>query len=278
MSRKNWTSEKIFTRLLTNKTQKTYWDNISELRRRPNQDVYTKAYQLAKKNIDSQKIVGLNVLQQLGFNPRFNKKQMVELHFELLGQIQSNKVLTSIFHGIGHNNDELNEKQISKLIEFKSVKNIEVKHALISALSGIENSNASNVLIEFTEHKVSAIRNWSTFGIGTLIELDSKEIRNALWKRSLDTDYETKSEAIVGLTNRKDEKIKSVIISELENGDYGTLLLEAIVTLNDKELIPLLNENLIIAKASEDDITNGWVIALEGTIEELQKERTHNKK
>jgi hypothetical protein len=55
MSRKNWTSEKIFTRLLTNKAQKTYWDNISELRRRPNEDVFTKACQLAKTNIDSQK-------------------------------------------------------------------------------------------------------------------------------------------------------------------------------------------------------------------------------
>jgi hypothetical protein len=62
MSRKNWTSEKIFTRLLTNKAQKTYWDNISELRRRPNEDVFTKACQLAKTNIDSQKILGLNVL------------------------------------------------------------------------------------------------------------------------------------------------------------------------------------------------------------------------
>jgi hypothetical protein len=107
----------------------------------------------------------------------------------LLEQIQSNKVITAIFHGIGHNNDELNEKQISKLVDFKSVKNIEVKHALISALS------------------------------------------------------------------------------ELENGDYGTLLLEAIGTLNDNEFVPLLKGKLMIAKANEDDIASGWVLALEGTIE-----------
>jgi hypothetical protein len=83
----------------------------------------------------------------------------------------------------------LNEKQISKLVDFKSVKNIEVKHALISALS------------------------------------------------------------------------------ELENGDYGTLLLEAIGTLNDNEFVPLLKGKLMIAKANEDDIASGWVLALEGTIE-----------
>ena len=101
MSRKKWTSEKIFTRLLNNKTQKTYWDNISELRKRPNQDVYEKAYELAKSSIDEQKIIGLRILQQLGFAPRLNKKQTVELHFELLDQIQSNKVLESIFMELG---------------------------------------------------------------------------------------------------------------------------------------------------------------------------------
>jgi len=271
MSREKWTSEKIFTRLLNNKTQKTYSENVSELRKRPNQNVYKKAYELAKSNVDNQKIIGLDILQQLGFEPRFNKKQTIALHFELLEEIQSDKVLKSIFHGIGHNNDELNEKQISKLVEFKTVKNTDIKHALISALSGIQNSKAINVLIDFTKDKTSSIRNWATFGIGTLIESDNLDIRNALWNRVNDDDFETKSEAIVGLANRKDKRIKNIIISELENGDYGTLLSEAILTIKDKDFLPLLNRNVEIAKKDKDDIKNGWVLALEGTIDELKK-------
>jgi len=93
MSREKWTSEKIFNRLLNNKTQKTYWENISELRKRPNQDVYKKACELAKSNIDKQKIIGLDVLQQLGFDPRYNKKQIVQIHFELLEKTQAENVL-----------------------------------------------------------------------------------------------------------------------------------------------------------------------------------------
>ncbi len=69
-----------------------------------------------------------------------------------------------------------------------------------------------------------------------------------MWNRINDSDFETKSEAIVGLANRMDKRIKEVIISELENGDYGTLLFEAILKLNDKEYLPYLNENLKIAK------------------------------
>ena len=72
MSRERWTSEKIFNRLLNNKTQKTYWENISELRKRPSQDVFEKAYDFAKSKNDRQKIIGLDILQQLGFKPRYN--------------------------------------------------------------------------------------------------------------------------------------------------------------------------------------------------------------
>jgi len=271
MSRKNWTSEKIFNRLLQNKTQKTYWNNISELRRRPNQEVFEKAYLLAKSDIDKQKIIGLHVLQQLGFNPRYNKKQTIELHFDLLEKAQTNNILRSIFHGIGHNNEELTDKQISKLLEFKNIKTESLKHALISALSGIENMNAIEALIHFSEDKSSSIRNWATFGIGSLIELDNTEIRNALWNRVRDHDFDTKSEAIVGLANRKDKRVKQIIMNELENESYGTLLLEAIVTINDQDFLPLLDRKLEIAKQSKEDIKNGWVLALSETINELKK-------
>ncbi len=271
MRRKNWTSEKILNRLLNNKTQKTYWDNISELRKRPNQEVFKKAYEFAKSDFDKQKIIGLDILQQLGFDPRYKKKETVELHFELLEEEQSDNVLKSIFHGIGHNNDELSDKQILKLLEFKNVKNTEVKHALISALLGIENTSTINVLIEFTKDKTASIRNWATFSIGSLTELDNTDIRNALWNRVNDPNFEIKSEAIVGLANRKDSRIKSIIIKELENGDYGILLFEAILIIKDQDFLPLLNKNLEVAKTNEDDIKNGWVPVLENTINELIK-------
>tara|TARA_B110000240_G_scaffold150428_1_gene166633 strand:- start:307 stop:753 length:447 start_codon:yes stop_codon:yes gene_type:complete len=74
MSRKNWTSEKIFTRLLNNKTQKTFWENVSELRKRSNKVVYNQAFKLANSEIDKEKIIGIYVLAQLGFDPRFHQK------------------------------------------------------------------------------------------------------------------------------------------------------------------------------------------------------------
>lgn len=271
MSRKNWTSEKIFTRLLNNKTQKTFWENVSELRKRPNKAVYNQAFKLANSEVDKEKIIGIYVLAQLGFNPRFQQNKTVDLYFKLLEKEKSAKVISAILSSISHNNENLNENQILKLVEYKTHKFADVRFELTLAISCLDNNTAIETLIELSNDKDFDIRNWATFGLGTQLENDTEEIRNALWNRINDSDFETKSEAIVGLANRMDKKIKEVIISELENGYYGTLLFEAILKLNDKEFLPYLNENLKIAKKDKDDIKNGWVLALEETIKELKK-------
>lgn len=141
---------------------------------------------------------------------------------------------------------------------------------MIFALLGINNLKSIHVLIDFTRDRNSYIRNWAIFGIGNLTEVDNVEIRTALWNRVKDNDFETKSEAILGLAKRKDERIKNVILSELKNENYGTLLFEAILIIKDDDFLPCLNKNLKIAKNDNDDIKNGWVLAIEETIEQLK--------
>ena len=261
MGRKNWTSEKIFDRLVNNKSQKTYWNNISELRKRANEDVYDQAFKLAKSERDKKKIIGIDVLAQLGFDPRIGQQKTINLYFDLLENEQSDDVLFALFFGISHNNENLTEKQVSKLVEFKDSKNTDVRYSLVSALSGIANPKAIETLIELSEDKFSSIRNWATFGIGTLSEENNDRIINALWKRTKDKHQETKLEAIVGLANRKEVAVKEQIISELKNGKYTTLLFDAITELNDKELIPYLESELNSAK--KDSKTNKqWLAEL----------------
>lgn len=270
MSRKNWSSEKIFTRLLHNKTQKTYWDAISELRKRPNKEVYDQAFKLANTENEKEKIIGIYVLAQLGFDPRFQQQKTVSLYFKLLEKEESPKVIAAILSSISHNNENLTINQVSKLVKYKNHRFSDVRFQLTLAISCLEHKNAIETLIELSDDKDADIRNWATFGLGRQLEIDTQEIRTALWKRTNDTHFETKSEAIVGLANRKDTNVKDVIISALENGDYGTLLFEAILTLHDKGFLPFLNKNLKIAQKDEEDIANGWVLALEETIKELE--------
>ena len=82
--RKNWTSEKIFSRLVNNKTKKTYWENIRELRSRPNKEVFNRAVELTKSKDKKEKVIGIDVLAQMGLNPRYNQKKTVKIFLSLL--------------------------------------------------------------------------------------------------------------------------------------------------------------------------------------------------
>ena len=268
MSRKKWTSEKIFTRLLNNKTQQTFWDNISELRKRPNKEVYNKAFKLAKSESEKEKIIGIYVLAQLGFAPRYQQDKTVDLYFKLLENEKSPKVISAILSSISHNNENLNTKQISKLIEFKTHKFVNVRFELALALSCLENKDAIKTLIELSNDKDSDTRNWATFGIGTQLDNDSKEIRTALWDRVKDKDKITRFEAISGLAKRKDKKIKDILKIELGRIDEnGSLILESIELFNDKDFIPLLEKKIIENKKSKR-VNEDW---LSETLNKLNK-------
>ncbi|GAB7258319.1 hypothetical protein [Polaribacter sp. OB-PA-B3] len=260
MSRKKWTSEKIFTRLLNNKTQKTFWENIRELRKRPNKKVYNRAFKLAKSESEKEKIIGIYVLAQLGFNPRFQQEKTVDLYFKLLKNEKSPKVISAILSSISHNNENLNENQISKLIKFKTHSFVNVRFQLTLAISCLENEKAIKTLIELSNDKDSDTRNWATFGIGTQIEDDTKEIRIALWNRITDKDEITRLEAILGLAKRKDRKIKEILKTELKNIDEnGSMILESIESFNDKDFIKLL-ENKIIENKKSKKVNEDWLL------------------
>lgn len=268
MGRENWTNEKIFERLVNNKSEKTYWNNISELRKRANDEVYNQAYEFAKSQIDKKKIIGIDVLAQLGFDPRLRQKETIKLYFELLEEKQNDDVLFSLFFGISHNNEKLTKNQVLKIIKFKNSKNNDIRCSLVSAISGVDNPKAIETLIELSEDNYSSIRNWATFGIGTLCEQNNDRILKALWNRVKDKHQETKLEAIVGLANRKQVTVKEQIIEELKSGEYGTLLFEAIETLNDKEFIPYLENNLKSAK-NDSGIKEEWIADLKQCLNKL---------
>jgi hypothetical protein len=272
MGRKDWTSDKIFERLLNNKTQSTYWENIRELRRRPNKEVYNRAYKLAKSKVDKEKIIGINILAQLGFDPRFEKEKTLKLYFEILENEKDDEVILSLLHAIGHNNEKLTKKQISKLIEFKNHKNKDVRYSLVSALPSVDNLKVIETLIELSEDKFSAIRNWATFGIGTLNEVTNDRILKALWNRTKDKHQETRFEAIKGLANRKQVAVKEQIINELKGGKYTILLFDAIIELNDKEFIPYLENDFNSAK-NKSNTNKVWLSELKECLEKLNAKK-----
>jgi hypothetical protein len=269
MSRKEWTDDKLFFRLLNNKSDKTYWDNISELRSRTNKTVFEKCQDLVSSNIPKERMIGIDILAQLGVSPRPFYNETIKLYFDLFENEKDCKVLSSLFYAIGHNNDNLNQEQINKLIAFKTSNNSSVRQGLVSSLLGVDNNKAIDTLIDLSNDKVPSIRNWATFGIGSQIETNNNKIKKALWNRIIDKNQDVKLEAIVGLAHRKEIKVKEVIKQELTRGEFGILLFEAIELLNCVDFIPLLKNNLTVGK-SDSRIKPDWLKDLKILIEKLE--------
>ncbi len=259
MKRKNWTDEKIFERLLTNRTKKTYWDNIRELRRRPNQYVFDRAVGLIKTNIDKEIIIGIDILAQLGFNPRFKQNEIIEICFSLLDKEQTPKVLESILFAISHNNEILRKDHILTLNKLKAHRFCIVRYGLVQALSGLEQKDAIETLIELSADKDPDIRDWATFSLGTQIETNNDSITKVLWERMKDSSKMVRFEAIAGLAKRKDKQIKDTLIQELKNiDDNGSIILESIEEFGDFDFIELLEKQIESNKKTQQ-VNEKWL-------------------
>ena len=270
MSRKNWTDEKLFFRVTNNKSDKTYLDNIRELRSRANANIFNACVKLIKSSKPKDRIIGIDILAQLGLTPRPFFKESRKLFFDILKKEKDPKALLSVLYAIGHNNDKLKSDEIALLASYKKNQDEGVREGLVSALLSVDNKLAIDTLIHLTTDKVSHIRDWATFGIGTQIERDNKLIRKALWLRVDDKHQDTRFEAVVGLAKRKDKRIKEIIERELLTENYGSLLFEAIEELNDKDFLPLLKKHLGKAKKSDNNNPE-WVKDLTNCIFRLNE-------
>ncbi|WP_298143647.1 hypothetical protein [Flavobacterium sp.] len=268
MSRKNWTDDKIISRLINNKSVKSRWENISALRKRPSLDLFAKCIELTKSDKPKERRIGIDILAQLGLPPRPFLHETLKIYFDLLKTENDPEVLMSLLYSIGHNNENIDNEQIKQICSFENSEDSRVKDGVVAALLGIDNPAAIEMLIKLSSDKLSHIRNWATFGLGTQIERNNEAIREALWKRVNDKHQETKLEAIVGLAKRNDKRILDIIKREIIGGEYGKLLLEAVIYTKNKEFLSLLKQNLRIIK-NDKTIHLEWKKDLKKCIDEL---------
>ncbi len=269
MGKINWTDDQLLSRLIHNKSDRSRWDKIAILRKRPSKELFGKCLEFTKSNDPKIRSIGIDILAQLGLSPRPFLKETLQLYFDLLTTEKDPEVLLSLLYAIGHNNDNLNKEQIEKICSFSNSDNKFIKEGLVSALGFIDDSRAIHVLIKLSGDKSARIRNWATFYIGQG-ERNTEEIRDALWKRTNDKHQETKLEAIAGLAKRKDKRVNERINHELAKGEFGTLLFEAIITSKNQEFLPLLQQNLNAIK-EDQTINPEWKQSLKNCIGELER-------
>lgn len=269
MSKLNWSDEKLISRLINYKTDKSKWETIRILRSRPSKDLFNKCVEFINSNDQNKKVIGIDILAQLGKDKRPFRKETLKIYFELLNTETDGDILFSILSGISFNEKELNKKQINQIASFQNSNSNLIKQGIVHALGFIEDKKAIDILIKLSKDKANNIRSWATFYIGQ-VDFDNESIREALWNRIYDTHQETRLEAITGLAKRKDDRITEVIKQEIIKDDFGSLLFEAILETENKDFIPILQQELNESKNIET-INPDWIKGLEECINDLQK-------
>jgi HEAT repeat protein len=119
-------------------------------------------------------------------------------------------------------------------------------------MSKQSNPRAIQTLIGLSTDEDSVVRDWATFGLGTLTDFDSPELRDALVARLNDAYADARFEAMVGLARRKDNRVLAPLLEALTANTVFILALEAAQEIADSRLLPALMD-LKKSWADDDD-------------------------
>lgn len=74
---------------------------------------------------------------------------------------------------------------------------------------------AIGALIQLATDVDSDVRDWATFGLGTLQNADTPELREVLWRNLNDEDEDVRGEALVALAARHDLRVIDHLLAQL---------------------------------------------------------------
>lgn len=192
---------------------------ILDLQWRATREVFEAAVNLISGDASKARIVGINVLAQLGIPERVYHEEILALLLPMLETETDPDILQNIAIALGHNRDP---RVIEPLLRLKNHPHEDVRYGVTYGLLTYEEPCAVTALIELSQDVDEDVRDWATFGLGQQLDLDTPEIRDALYNRINDPHTDTQDEALMGLARRKDPRVLEPII-QLLTTDTDTL-------------------------------------------------------
>jgi HEAT repeat protein len=181
--------------------------------------------------------------EKVNGHPEYTPEVLPEL-LAMLDQSQPVEVLVAVIEALGH---AWTESACLAVVPFADHPHEWVRLAAVRSMpGGVETVAGSTMvaaaLIERFRDDDSDVRNWATFGVGSMLDIDSVEIRVALRGNLEDPEYDVQCEALVGLARRGDLSAVEPTIRMLTRQSVGRLAVEAAGLLADPKLLPVLND------------------------------------
>lgn len=201
-----------------------YWETIFALQERGNDEVWEAARNLCESSLPKERETGVHILSQNGIAEKNLAAKSASLLLEMIQRENDAGVLSSLGFAFGHLKEP---RAIKPLARLKHHPDSDVRFGVVMGLLTQESNLAIQTLIALSQDEDAHVRDWATFGLGTQIEADTPELREALFNRLDDPDDDTRHEALVGLAIRKDERIIELLTRQITSEQVSTLDLEA---------------------------------------------------
>ena len=211
----------LFARTLTGDyDDDTTWEAVRKLHNLGTRRVLERAAEWCASENPLKRARGADILAQIGVTREHPHNSFPEESYDIVSGLARQEkdplpLLASI-HALGHIGNIL---AVPLVIEKRSHQDPDVRFAVACALGSFaDDPKAAQALMELTQDTDEDVRDWATFGLGVLGQLDSPEIREALVTRLSDTNADVRAEALAGLAARKERKAIPALIAELNQG------------------------------------------------------------
>jgi HEAT repeat protein len=157
------------------------------------------------------------VIGQLGWGERpFAAEQEAALA-ALAEREEDPEVLAAVACAFGHLGERAGQ---AWLLAQREHADADVRESVAFALAGRNGNEVLEALIELSADAAPGVRDWATFALGTLADVDTPELRDALVARLADSDDDTRLEAVHGLALRGDHRADDAARELLAQRDH----------------------------------------------------------
>lgn len=214
-----------------------YWDAVWVLRYRHDAEVFDRALALSTSACPHERALAASLLGHDLDRPSLEVDNRLAALRIMLHAEDDPGVIATILYALGHLH---RPGVVEPTLPFVGYPDAGVRRAAVAALSGQDDDRALAGLIALSRDEIAETRDWATFGLGSLTERDTPELRAALIARLDDADPTVQGEALVGLARRRDARGWPLLRDLLAAHDVGPLELEAAEEWADPEFLPLL--------------------------------------
>lgn len=212
------------------------WHAVHEIQRRGDERTLERLTYLCAHRNWRHRVVGLYAASQLRVRMRADQQQIALAHCQtLMVSLLTDshpEVLRAAISGLGH---RPSLEALAHLLRFEAHPDALVRWNLAVALGRYPQPESIEALCRLAADPDDLVRDWATFGLCSMQEVDSADVRDVLRRNLHDPDSDVSGEALVGLARFSDPAALNYLLHHLAE-DSPVYHLEAAALLARSEL------------------------------------------